>query len=88
MDGDGVPETEGNRKGVVRGDFGTSIVTRGKPALEIIWDYSQFLNLAALYLAFFVPFFFAASCIGLVFTCRGSESGRIYFFDFFTFPLL
>jgi spermidine synthase len=52
-------------------------------ALEIIWDYSQFLNLGVLYLAFFVPFFFAASCIGLVFTCRGSESGRIYFFDLF-----
>jgi spermidine synthase len=52
-------------------------------ALEIIWDYSQLLNLAVLYLAFFVPFFFAASCIGLMFTCRGSESGRIYFFDLF-----
>ena len=52
-------------------------------ALEIIWDYSQFLNLGILYLAFFVPFFFAAMCIGLVFTCRGSESGRIYFFDLF-----
>ena len=52
-------------------------------ALEIIWDYSQMLKLALLYLVFFVPFFLAAFCIGLVFTCRGSESGRIYFFDLF-----
>ncbi len=52
-------------------------------ALEIVWDYGQLLNLAVLYFAFFVPFFFAACCIGLAFTCRGSESSRIYFFDLF-----
>ncbi len=50
-------------------------------ALEIVWDHGQFLNLALVYLAFFVPFFFAACCIGLAFTCRSRESGRIYFFD-------
>ena len=50
-------------------------------ALEIVWDPGQFLNLSALYLAFFVPFFFAACCIGLAFTCRSGDSGRIYFFD-------
>ncbi|HSM31184.1 MAG TPA: hypothetical protein VK854_10830, partial [Woeseiaceae bacterium] len=50
-------------------------------ALEIVWDPGQFLSLSALYLAFFVPFFFAACCIGLAFTCRGGEAGRIYFFD-------
>jgi peptide/nickel transport system permease protein len=38
MDGDGVKETPGRRKGVLRGDFGESIVNRGKPALEVIWD--------------------------------------------------
>jgi peptide/nickel transport system permease protein len=38
IDGDGVPETQGERKGVVRGDFGTSIVKRGTPVLELIWD--------------------------------------------------
>ncbi len=38
MDGDGVPETPGRRKGVLRGDFGTSLVNRGKPVLEVIWD--------------------------------------------------
>jgi peptide/nickel transport system permease protein len=38
MDGDGVPETPGRRQGVLRGDFGDSIVSRGRPALEVIWD--------------------------------------------------
>jgi peptide/nickel transport system permease protein len=38
VDGDGVPEKEGTRKGVLRGDFGTSLVNRGKPALDVIWD--------------------------------------------------
>ena len=38
MDGDGVPETHGIRKGVLRGDFGNSLVSRGKAALDIIMD--------------------------------------------------
>jgi peptide/nickel transport system permease protein len=38
MDGDGVPETPGIRKGVLRGDFGNSLVSRGKPASEIIME--------------------------------------------------
>jgi peptide/nickel transport system permease protein len=38
VDGDGVGEIAGQRKGVLRGDFGVSIVTRGKPAMEIIWE--------------------------------------------------
>ena len=50
-------------------------------ALEIVWDHGQFLNLSLVYLAFLIPFFFAACCIGLAFTCRGSDSSRIYFFD-------
>jgi hypothetical protein len=52
-------------------------------ALEIVWDRGQFLNLAAVYLVFFLPFFFAACCIGLAFTCRGDAASRIYFFDLF-----
>ncbi|RIK41899.1 MAG: diguanylate cyclase [Chloroflexi bacterium] len=36
MDGDGVAETPGKRKGVLRGDFGMSIVNRGKPAIQVI----------------------------------------------------
>jgi spermidine synthase len=50
-------------------------------ALEIIWDRTQFANLSLLYLVFFVPFFFAACCIGLAFTCRNQAINRIYFFD-------
>ena len=38
LDGDGIPETQGRRKGVFRGDFGTSIVNRGRPVTEVIWD--------------------------------------------------
>lgn len=50
-------------------------------ALEVVWDPQQFLHLATLYLLFMVPFFFAASCIGLAFTCRSAAIGRIYFAD-------
>lgn len=37
MDGDGIAETPGIRKGVLRGDFGTSLVNRGIPVTEVIW---------------------------------------------------
>lgn len=37
-DGDGVAEREGNLEGVLRGDFGTSIVNRGKPVLKVIGE--------------------------------------------------
>jgi peptide/nickel transport system permease protein len=37
MDGDGEPETPGKRRGVLRGDWGISLVTR-KPVLEMIED--------------------------------------------------
>ena len=50
-------------------------------ALEIIWDWRQLMLLGAIYLVFFVPFFFAACCIGLAFTCRKEFASRIYFFD-------
>jgi peptide/nickel transport system permease protein len=38
VDNDGVPDTYGQRKGVIRGDFGNSLVTRGKSALELITE--------------------------------------------------
>ncbi len=38
MNGDGIPETPGTRKGVLRGDFGTSLVNRGQPVMKVIWD--------------------------------------------------
>jgi hypothetical protein len=52
-------------------------------ALEIVWDTTQFLNLGLIYLVFFVPFFFAAFCIGFTFTCRPDAIRCIYFFDLF-----
>jgi len=38
MDGDGIAETPGTRKGVLRGDFGDSLVSRGKAVVDIIMD--------------------------------------------------
>ncbi len=36
LDGDGIAETPGKRQGVLRGDFGTSIVQTGKPVSLVI----------------------------------------------------
>src|SRR4030066_2549998 len=36
LDGDGIAETPGTRKGILRGDFGTSLVNRGKPVVKVI----------------------------------------------------
>jgi peptide/nickel transport system permease protein len=36
IDGDGVGDTYGTRMGILRGDFGTSLVNRGKPVVEVI----------------------------------------------------
>ncbi|HJW83694.1 MAG TPA: ABC transporter permease, partial [Anaerolineae bacterium] len=38
LDGDGVAETPGTRRGVLRGDFGTSLLNRGKPVLDVIGE--------------------------------------------------
>src|SRR5690606_29062794 len=63
--------------------IGSYIVGQVVPfnALEIVWDPAQFLHLGTMYLVFFVPFFFAATCIGLAFTCGREHISRIYFFD-------
>jgi peptide/nickel transport system permease protein len=37
LNGDGIPETPGTRKGILRGDFGNSLVNRGVPVTEVIW---------------------------------------------------
>ena len=50
-------------------------------ALEIVWSSRQLFYLSLLYLLFMVPFLFAATCIGLVFTSRRFAISRIYFFD-------
>ncbi len=38
LDGDGIAESEGTRHGILRGDFGTSIVNRGKLVTTVIGD--------------------------------------------------
>jgi peptide/nickel transport system permease protein len=38
LDGDGIPETPGTRHGVLRGDFGTSLVKVGEPVTSVIWE--------------------------------------------------
>lgn len=38
LDGDGIQETPGIRRGILRGDFGTSLSRRGVPVLELILD--------------------------------------------------
>jgi peptide/nickel transport system permease protein len=38
MDGDGIADTPGTRRGIVRGDFGMSLMKRGQPAWDVIWD--------------------------------------------------
>lgn len=38
LNGDGINETPGTRHGILRGDFGTSLVNRGVPVMQVIWD--------------------------------------------------
>lgn len=38
LDGDGIKETPGKRLGVLRGDFGTSIVQTGRPVITVIGE--------------------------------------------------
>ena len=49
--------------------------------LEFLWDASQPLLLLLIYLLLFVPFFFAAVYVCLMFTCFGEQAGRVYGFD-------
>ncbi len=50
-------------------------------ALAVIWEPRQLLYLAAYYLLFAVPFFCAATCVGLAFTAFPNLIGRIYRYD-------
>ena len=47
-------------------------------ALEIVWDPRQFFYLLVIYLLFFIPFFFAASCIGLALLRYKGLINRVY----------
>jgi hypothetical protein len=50
-------------------------------ALEVMWDPTQYIHLLLIYLLLFVPFFFAASCIGLAFIQYKESISRIYLSD-------
>ena len=50
-------------------------------ALEVVWNPRQLLNLGVMYMVFMLPFFFAASCIGLAFTVQKYPAQRIYLSD-------
>ncbi|MFQ5936008.1 MAG: spermidine synthase, partial [Acidiferrobacterales bacterium] len=50
-------------------------------ALEVMWDPTQYVYLLLIYLLLFVPFFFAASCIGLAFVQYKERINRIYLSD-------
>jgi len=49
--------------------------------LEFLWDPRQPLLLLVVYLLLFVPFFFAALCVCLMFTRFGHAAHRLYSFD-------
>lgn len=47
----------------------------------IVWDQQQWLYLGCYYLILFVPFFAAATVIGLVLISESEDSPRLYFFN-------
>ncbi len=49
--------------------------------LELLWDQSQPVKLSVIYLLMMLPFFFGGLSIGLIFSCFGKQSSRIYAFD-------
>ena len=49
--------------------------------LEILWDTNQLLRLACIYILLVIPFFFAALCVCLTFTCFPAEAHRVYTAD-------
>ena len=47
----------------------------------ILWDARQLLTLAAFYFVFFVPFFFAATAVGVLLLAWARQAPRVYFFN-------
>lgn len=47
----------------------------------IVWDHQQWFYLGCYYLVLFVPFFAAATAIGLVLISETEDSPRLYFFN-------
>ncbi len=49
--------------------------------LQLIWDGRQVFYLLAYYLLFFIPFFFGAGAIAVVFTSSGRQAHKLYFYN-------
>ncbi len=49
--------------------------------LQLIWDGRQVFYLLAYYLLFFIPFFFGAGAIAVVFTSFGRQAHKLYFYN-------
>ncbi|MGH9804579.1 MAG: spermidine synthase, partial [Candidatus Acidiferrales bacterium] len=47
----------------------------------LLWEPRQLLGLSLYYLVLFVPFFLAATAIGLLLVARAREAPRVYFFN-------
>jgi peptide/nickel transport system permease protein len=63
LDGDGIAETPGTQKGIMRGEFGNSLVSRGRPAMEIILE--RIPNTLLLMIAAEVVIVFFAIVVGV-----------------------
>jgi peptide/nickel transport system permease protein len=63
VDGDGIPETAGTRRGILRGDFGLSLVNRGTPVIKVIGD--RIPNTLLLMLAAEVVIILGALLVGI-----------------------
>ncbi len=63
LDGDGVAETRGTRLGVLRGDFGVSLVNRGQPVMEVIGE--RLPNTLLLMIASEIVIIFGALLVGI-----------------------
>jgi spermidine synthase len=50
-------------------------------SLAVIWEPRQLLYLPAYYLLFAIPFFCAATCVGLAFAAFPNHIGRVYRYD-------
>jgi spermidine synthase len=48
---------------------------------ELLWAPAQMMRVAAMYLCLSVPFFFAASAVGLALAARSNDAGRLYAAD-------
>ncbi len=53
----------------------------GFDELQLIWDWQQLIYLFAYYLLFFIPFFFAGTCVAMAFAVFSDRADRLYFYN-------